>query len=277
VLRLFPIASIASAALVPLITVLYAYDIDVYEDEPLSPLDLGTLGEPKHSVPVRGFLVPGGGLLLMLLGPLVLLPYRRFNDVLDGVTFGVTFGVSSAVSYMGSLVIVTSLDYLGNGLRPVGLVGPWIAWVLTFGLALLLLAAAVAGSAAGAFWLRYRAPVADRARLGLLGRPVIATLAAAAALIAAAVAQLDLSPFAALGVIAALDLVGLSWLRQLMHLGLIEEAAEAAVGPSIGCANCGNSTRRQTFCSQCGIALSALPKGYAAQCAPAEEPLRGEA
>ena len=42
----------------------------------------------------RGVLLPLLGVGLMLAGPLVLLPYRRFNDVLDGATFGAATAVS---------------------------------------------------------------------------------------------------------------------------------------------------------------------------------------
>jgi hypothetical protein len=59
----------------------------------------------------------------------------------------------------------------------------------------------------------------------------------------------------------ALDVVALVLLRRAMHLGLVEEAAEAATGPPLVCANCGDTTPGGSFCSSCGVALRALPKG----------------
>ena len=46
----------------------------------------------------------------------------------------------------------------------------------------------------------------------------------------------------------------------MIHVGLLEEAAEREIGPAIRCANCGRSTPRHTFCAHCGVALAALPK-----------------
>jgi hypothetical protein len=281
ILRLFPLALVSAAVLIPLVTVIYLYDVDVYEDEPLlvlvltilygamagaaialigrawSPLDVGVAAGPGHSTTaIRGVIIPSAGLLIALIGPLVLLPYRRFNDVLDGVTFG----VASAVCYVGALVLISSLRLLGEGLRPVGLVSPWLARLLTFGIAVPLLTAAVAGATTGALWLRFRAQVADRKKLGVLGNPLLSLILAAAAVIAGALAQLKLDPFPALAVLIGLDALALLWLRQLIHLGLLEEGAEIVVGPPITCVNCGHSTPRHSFCSNCGIALQALPK-----------------
>jgi len=58
--------------------------------------------------------VPLLSVALMLVGPLVLLPYRRFNDVLDGASFGAT----SAVAFVGAQVVAQSIDLFGAGLRP---------------------------------------------------------------------------------------------------------------------------------------------------------------
>src|SRR3990170_4924743 len=69
----------------------------------LLPVDLAVrAGLPEGEALVRGVAVPLVEGALMLLGPLALLRYRRFNDVLDGVTFGAT----SAVCFTGALAIV---------------------------------------------------------------------------------------------------------------------------------------------------------------------------
>ena len=63
-------------------------------------------------------------------GPLVLLRYRRFNDVLDGATFGVT----AAVAWTGAQAIVGSLALFASGLRPGGADAvPWVARILALG------------------------------------------------------------------------------------------------------------------------------------------------
>ena len=63
---------------------------------------------------VGGLLIPALGVAVMLAGPLVLLPYRRFNDTLDGATFG----SASAATFAAAEVIVVGAGVLSGGLRP---------------------------------------------------------------------------------------------------------------------------------------------------------------
>jgi len=99
---------VAAAILVPLVTVIYLYDVDVYEDEPIRVVALTFLWGAlvgvlfsyslDHLVPVsaarlrwaarvtgtggapfpwiRGIVAPIVAVLLMAAGPLVLLPYK---------------------------------------------------------------------------------------------------------------------------------------------------------------------------------------------------------
>lgn len=276
----FSIALVAAAVLVPVIMVTYLYDVDVYEDEPLrvyvltfvwgattgalmglalrALVDVDPLGPGPDAafLFMRGVVVPivAGG--LALIGPLILLPYKRFNDVLDGATFG----ASSAVAFVGAQVIAQSIDLLGAGLRPGGDTLLWIARLLTHGVALPLVAAGAVGATCGAFWLRYRAPIRDRARLGLLGQPFVALAAGAALLVAAALAMLLAREILALVIVAVLAAIAMVWLRLVIHLGLLQESLEVPIGDPVICANCGRSTPAHTFCGQCGVSLRALPK-----------------
>src|SRR4051812_47255923 len=135
---LFPLALVVAAALVPFLFVLYLWNVDLYEDEPLPMLGLTIAwgigagvalgfatrhltrpvlplsdGPTGHDVLWLGVLVPVAGLALMLAGPLLLLPYRRFNDVLDGATFG---GACAAFT-LGAEAITNSAPFLGGGLH----------------------------------------------------------------------------------------------------------------------------------------------------------------
>lgn len=294
-LGLFPVALIAAVVLVPLITVIYLYDVDVYEEQPLYVVGLTMLGgalggvtlaliaralapadaafAASHSggdVLVRAVLVPGISTVAILLPALALLRYPKFNDVLDGTTFG----AAAAISFTAAEVFVTSLPYLAAGLSPDGVFLPWMLRLLTIALAVPVLTAAVMGSATGALWLRYRAPVQDRDALGALGRPLIAVPGAAIVLVVAALVQLSLPAAASLIVLALLAAVALVWLRRVIHLGLMQESGERSIGPDITCANCGARTPHHTFCAQCGVALGALPKGRPPEPppAPAEAP-----
>jgi ribosomal protein L32 len=280
--RLFPVAVFSAALLVPLLTVVYLYDVDVYEDQPflvvattmawgaVAGVAVALLGEAitdtgsdlavqggNGDVLVRGVLLPLLGVGLMLAGPLaVLLPYRRFNDVLDGATFG----AACAASFVAAQVITLGISQLDAGLRPDGAVVPWMARAVTLSVAMPVLVMAAVGAAAAAFWLRYRAPAADRRALGVLGHPVVAVAAACALVVLGALGQPLLPVGLWLAALAVLDAVALLWLRRTIHLGLLQEASEIPIGPPLECPNCGAQTPRHSFCVNCGISLAALPK-----------------
>lgn len=279
---LFPLAVTAAAVLVPLLTILYLYDVDEYEDQPLrvvavtvvwgaavgvgvgllgryvSPSGVVTLAEStQRRVLVLGLGIPLLGTMLMICGPLTLLPYRKFNDTLDGATFG----AACAVTFVGAQVLTQSTELFSAGLRSPGLVYPRVVYLIEFAFAMPIVAAGAVGAASGSLWLRYRAPARDRHALGEFGKPFVAIPLAAAFMIAAAFDLLYVprrTP--ALIVLLALAALALLWLRQVIHVGLIQEAAEIEVGPDLTCANCGHRTARHTFCGNCGIALKALPK-----------------
>jgi hypothetical protein len=278
---LFPVALITAAIVVPLLVVLYLVEVDLYEDEPwrvmaftvawgiAAGIGVGFLSEAvrqdgatllpqttSHAVVWNGVLIPLIGFALVMAGPLVLLRSRRFDDVLDGVTFG----GACAVVFAGAELLTHSSTFLAAGFEPPGLVTPWVVRLLTLGIAVPVLAAAAVGAATGAVWLRFRAPQRDRDRLGAFGHPLVAVPLAAGMLVGAALLQLYLGRWAALLALVALDVAALAWLRQLIHLGLLEEAATIEVGPPQRCANCGHETPRHTFCRHCGVALRALPK-----------------
>ncbi len=280
-LGITPVALIAAAVLLPLLTLLYLREVDIYEDDPLRVIALtmfwgvvvgvgvGLLTRALTStgadylnqsqgttIAVQGILLPLLGLILALAGPLVLLRYRRFNDVLDGVTFG----ASAGVAFAGAEVITYGFSILSGGLRPGGSVAPALGRLATIAVAIPVLEMGAASAVAGAFWLRYRAPVRDRASLGVLGNPYIALVVAALVI----AVGFSLQPLIGTGwwllCLLALDAVTLLWLRRVIHLGLLEESAEIPIGPPITCANCGASTPRHTFCINCGVSLQALPK-----------------
>jgi hypothetical protein len=279
---LYPLAIVGAAAILPLLVVLYLYDVDLYENEPLpiigltmatglaagllvgylsrltAPSGAGALVESTGARLVRdGVAWPVVGTMLMLVGPLVLLRSPRFNDVLDGTTFG----AASAVSFEAGALLTGSGNLLQSGLRPTGRATPWLAEIATGGIVLPLLAASVVGAACGALWLTFRTPI-DSGRLGWLGRPAVAVPLALAALVAAAAAQVILGPWWALFVCALLAVGGLVWLRHPIQVGLLQEAAELDVTGEVVCANCGARGPRHSFCANCGVSLRALPKAH---------------
>ena len=279
---LFPVALFAAALLVPILVSLYLWDVDVYEDQPwrvvLLTLGWGVVAGAVIGFASTGLQAPGAdaaaggggdllrqavalpiaGLLLALAGPVILLlPRARFNDVLDGATFGAT---AAATLTLGQ-VLAHGFTLLGAGLRPVGDTLPWIVRVLGIAVGTPVLAMCAAAGIASALWLRYRAPVADRRALGLLGRPLPALLAGCVLVVAGAVAQATLPGGWWLLVLTLLDLAGILWLRSALHVGLREEAGEHDPGPPLMCPECGVATPEHAFCGNCGVARQANPKG----------------
>jgi len=280
-LRLFPMALIAAALLLPLLIVLYLIDVDVYEGEPPwavafvvlwgaaagvgfgllalhvapSAVDVVVNGD-SQDVLKQGLLLPFAGLLVLLIGPVLLLPYHRFNDVLDGVTFG----AAAAAAYGGAQAITYGVHYFGSGVRPAGAIAPWIWRLLSLGLGMPIVTMGAAAAACAALWLRYRAPARDSEALGPVGHPVVALPLAAALVMGGAVGETFLPPWGWLLWLAAFDVVVIIMLRRAIHVGLLEEALEIPIGPEITCPNCEEQTARHTFCGNCGISLQALPK-----------------
>src|SRR6188508_2368352 len=275
----FPLAVSTAAVIVPLLMVLYLWDVDVYEDEPRIVIGatmawgavMGVLASIiVHRLPapttaqgidtsaliLAAVVVPLVSGLVMLAGPLLLLRWRRFNDVLDGATFG----SASAVAFVGAKLLADSTSQWNAGLRPGGDPGQWAIKIVSLGIIEPLIAAGVIGAVAGAFWLHYRAPVADRSGLGLIGQPLTAMLAGGALLVAAGLARSTLDPVLTLLVELVVVAIALLWLRVVIHFGLLEEAREVGIGPSLRCPNCGQETPHHTFCGNCGISLAALPR-----------------
>jgi hypothetical protein len=277
---LLPVALLASALLVPLLLTVYLYSTDVYEDEPirviLVTLAWGALAGalfglllrelyPARVVPpadesleilARVVVLPSVGMGLAMVGPLALLRYRKFDDVLDGATFGAVSGSM----FVGAQVIAQSIDLVMAGAQPGGDTWSWVMRILEHAVAVPLIIGGAAAGACGAFWLRYRAPVRDRARLGRLGRPAVATLLACLFSVSTSAALVLLRDLPRLIALGALTVLALVWLRHLIDLGLREEAVEAATDEEQTCPSCHRPTPPGSFCTWCGVALRALPK-----------------
>ena len=169
---------------------------------------------PSLEILTLGIVVPLLGLVAMVIGPLFLMRDRHYNDVLDGATFG----VASAVAFVGAQVVAGSVDLFAGGLTPVGEILPWVGRILAIAVALPVVAAGAVGATVGAFWLRYRAPVRDRAALGAAGRPAIAVALAAGLIVATALAAYLPGPVVNVAVQLGLAAVALVWLRRTLHV-----------------------------------------------------------
>ncbi|MDX6580832.1 MAG: hypothetical protein QOI10_16 [Solirubrobacterales bacterium] len=279
---LFPVAVVAAALMIPLVTVVYFYDVDVYEREPAlvtaftliwgaaagigfgllanaaTPSEIGVAQTHEANALLTVVGLPLLALALAILGPvLVLFPYRRFNDVLDGAAFG----AASAAALAGAAACVYGIHLLGDGMSPGGEVLPWVIRLTSSAIALPVVSLAATGAATGAIWLRFRASAAERGALGPLGSPPVAIGLAGLLLVAAAAGQHWLPVGVWLATLVVIGVAALVWLRLVLRAGLLGEASEREIGPAIRCTNCGEQTRQHTFCAVCGVALKALPKG----------------
>ena len=278
-LGLFPVALVTAAVLVPFLMVLYLWTVDTYEDEPRPvigatmvwgalagvvsaliasrlPAPIGLGGLDVAALAASGVVMPLVDLLLMLIGPLLLLPWRRFNDALDGAIFG----AASAISFGGARLLVIAVPMLGAGLRPGGDPLQWTIQLLSLGVLLPVIAAGSLGALCGTLWLRFRAPVADRHALGYSGSPAVAAVAAASLLVLAGLTRAGLPPVPQAVVLVVLAIAALFWLRTMIHFGLLQEAREIDIGAPMTCPNCGRETPVHTFCGNCGVAMRALPR-----------------
>jgi ribosomal protein L32 len=281
ILHLFGVALITAALLMPLATVLYFYDVDIYEPAPVRALALtigwgaitgaltGALAKalaPTGAALIDrsssahlltgGILIPAVGVVLMLGGPLLLLRDREFDDAVDGATFG----SACAVTFAAAQAVVVGAGVLGGGLRPTGAPLAWVERLLAIAVATPVLSMTAIGSAVAAVWLQYRAPAADRRALGALGYPAVAVPLAALLVIVGAASETLMAAGTWLASLAVLDLAGLVLLRRALHIGLLQEAQSRPLGDPIRCANCGAETAAHTFCGNCGVSLRALPK-----------------
>ncbi len=280
-LHLFPMALIAAALLLPLLVVLYLVDVDLYAEEPWwaialavgwgglvgigfgllalaiapSSIDAITHGSSQYLVN-QGLILPFCGLLALLVGPLSLLGYRRFNTVLDGVTLG----GAAAAAFGGGEALTYGAHLISDGLHSSGATLPWIWRLLSLGVAMPILTMGAGAAVCAAVWLRYRAPARDSDALGPMGHPAIALPVGALLVMGGSVGETFLPAGAWLAWLALFDLVVIVMLRRAIHVGLLEEALEVPIGPVFICPNCGGSTARHTFCGNCGISLQALPK-----------------
>lgn len=145
-----PIALLLAAFAVPIIYVVYLYDVNLWEDEPLlvtclafvltlvaggvwtwlwldwrGPVDSGASFSPQTPT-IWGFalaaiVVPLVGEVIRQVGPLVLASRPRFDDLMDGLTFGVISGVG----YATADTLVKHADLLTSGFAGVG---GWATW-----------------------------------------------------------------------------------------------------------------------------------------------------
>ncbi|HEV7126177.1 MAG TPA: PrsW family glutamic-type intramembrane protease [Ktedonobacterales bacterium] len=282
--RYVPVAIVAAALLVPVLYLLYFYDVALYEDEPLWVLGatfvlsavLGVamslffypiilqntrigfgVGPNPTYVWLTGVGLPVLGQAVMLVGPLLLFFTRRhFDEVLDGLSFGVASGLGFAAAQS----IVYSWLLITGPFQRSGSATSWALPTLRTSLMVPLLYAATTGLICAALWLR-RDPQPPTRSLGILALLPVATVVALLAEIVPALGN-DLYG----GLILALIWYGvvlvimLVVLRHVLHVALTSKAKELGHGGMLRCPQCFHDVPDVPFCPNCGLAMRSTAK-----------------
>lgn len=282
-LRLTAPAIAVAALAVPLLYLIYLYEVQVYEDEPVwvvggtffvglllgipwaavtGPLLTGSLlvsavQGPSTAALLTGVLLPVGAQLLMLAGPLlVYLARPAYDEALDGFTFG----AAAALGFTLSATLVNLLPSLQLGLFTDAQPLAGTLSLVQRGLLVPLLNASTTGLLAGAIWLRRgerRSHVAHRVFSSVTGAAALtAVVQGGLGLLSAAVADARLVT----AVYALAVGVLLVWVRLAIHRMLLSEAVEHGIGPLTPCTHCHRVVPRMAFCPHCGVATRSTPK-----------------
>jgi RNA polymerase subunit RPABC4/transcription elongation factor Spt4 len=274
--RLLAPATIAAAIVLPVVYLLYLYEVEVYEHEPalvllvtvvagtalgigytlitgalITPSFTGTQQGPL----VSGVLLPVIAQLLMVATPLLLLSRSHFDETLDGLTFGVATGLgfTMATVIAGQWHVITAPLIGGVSVDDV-------LRLLRVGVLTGVVNASTTGLITAALWLRAH----DRSRHRFVSPwhgPQGSMLIAFAAQIGLGIAAYYVPSLLALFVVDAAAAVALLiWLRVVIHHSLLEEGAALEIGEPSACPECHRLVPTMVFCPACGAARSAAPK-----------------
>jgi RsiW-degrading membrane proteinase PrsW (M82 family) len=279
--------SIAVAALaVPLLYLLYLYEVEVYEDEPeivigatvVVGIILGFLwahftsntvtqtvllnaapqGAPTGRIILTGVIFPLAAQALMLAGPLIVYATREYDEALDGFTFG----AACALGFVLASTLVQLWPELSNGLTSVAPATQNALRVIQRGLLTPFIDASTTGLIAGALWL-WRRPQRILAAYGWTTTLWLQILIAAAVQIGLGLVSIYVTSQTWSTLIFFLvAVVLLLWVRVAMHHFLLAEAADAGTepGPLMPCSHCHYVVPRMAFCPHCGVATRSTPK-----------------
>ena len=278
-LHLFAPATVAAVCVIPLLYLIYLYEVEVYEDEPwvvvggtmavglvlgyaFAYVSGGALarfeltGDTQNAFVMSAVVIPIAAQVLMLAGPMFLYFFRgRFREPLDGLTFG----AASALGFTLASSLTAFWPLISGPLVSQGSTLDWAVRLTRAGLLLSVINASTTALVAAAAWLhRY-----DRRRAS---RPwestVLATLVVAfgvqVALGTAGYLVADYLVDAALLAVTAVAL--LLYVRLVIHQSLLVEGADHEIGPEAPCPECHRVVPTMAFCPACGAARAAASK-----------------
>lgn len=299
VLGALPIAIMVAAFALPIVYILYLYDVNLWEDEPVPVvaiaflgtgvlatlftlvwhkwIGLSLIGPEGTSFGIQGrdllllfLLVPIVSELLRQVGPLYLASRPKFDDLMDGLTFGVVAGVA----YATFETLVLYWGWLSAGFQgPSADAGTWVSIVLLHGFVKPLVYGSATGLAAAEFsglGERYDG-FTPRWVAGVLQAIAVNALFNGGAYLLGFVGGRGSFVGQVLAVVWGLLILGalVIRVRTVLHKGLLEAALEAASrggsknasGEQSFCPQCEMPLMAHSdFCSACGTAVRALTK-----------------
>ncbi len=263
---------------VPLLFILYLFEVDPYESSFLIPTEVSVLvgaglgagwalisgpyvdralqPQPGSSlIDARtlgaAILVPGIAQLLMFI-PLIIVRMLQRSSVesLDGFVAGST----GALGFTLVSTITLLAPWLSNGQLLHQSITTSLAQAVTRGLAWPLISAMVTGLVGAGWWVTLGTGP-TRARGRWLASPLLALLLALAVQIGLGFTALAALPQAALILADLLAIaVVILLVRIVLHHVLLHEAQGVVVGPPRVCSQCSHLVPTMAFCPNCGVA-----------------------
>ena len=278
-LHLFAPATVAATLLLPVLYLLYLYEVEIYEDEPwllvgatmvvgavfgyaftsfsgaaVSLLNL--TGDQDNAFVLAGVAIPIVAQALMLAGPLFLYVFRRrFREPLDGLTFGAASALGFTLTHSLTVLWPAINGTLVAGGDPVD----WLLRLLRAGILVSLINASTTALVTAALWLhRYDRRRLSRPWASSILATIVVAFGAQVVLGMLSVALPSLLVEVGVRLLAAIAL--LLYVRLVIHQALLVEGVEHAIGPDARCPECHRMVPTMAFCPACGAARAASPK-----------------
>jgi len=275
-LHLFAPATIFAVVMLPVLYVLYLYEVEVYESEPWLLIgatmvagavlgyafttltgdavsQLGISEDSGANVLFAGVIIPIVAQALMLAGPLFLYFARsRLREPLDGLTFG----ASSALGFTLAMTLTAIWPLLAGPLISSGSPLDWALRLLSAGILLMLINASTTSVVTASVWLRrYGLRRSSRGWPAGIFATVAVAVGAQIVLGVLTVVVPDLVLHVAIRGVVAIAL--LMYVRLVIHESLLVEGAAHEIGPDSACPECHRIVPTMLFCPACGVARAA--------------------
>ena len=277
-LHLFAPATVAAVLVLPVLYLLYLYEVEVYESEPWLVIgatmvaggllgfaftqvtgsklsELALTGDRSTGLILAGIAFPVAVQALMLAGPLFLYLFRdRFQAPLDGLTFG----AASALGFSLASSLTAFWPLLTGPLVAEGSPFDWALRLTRAGLFVSLINACTTGLIAAALWLHRF----DHRRTHPWYTSILAAVVAgfgvkiAVGVVGFLADELVLD----VAVLAVVSSALLLYLRVFIHDALLVEGAAHEIGPETQCPECHQVVPTMAFCPNCGASRTAQPK-----------------